>query len=236
MISDPFILALVFEWMCLCMVTLIVDETFPLWCVTSYSSGGLSWNSAEVGAIMAASGLVMVVFQLALFNWFNNTFLNCEPALQFYRWLLLAAVTVGLLPFVIQVLCNLLGGEKAMETYMLKFAITMFMAWYRICVTSAGTPNSMMINHSIDQSLRGTINGVLMLAGSFGNGVGPVIGAGMYAFAIEKAYGDDSESAETTDHKPLKLPLDGRIVFVVAAVLAVALGYFSKLTKDWDKA
>lgn len=235
MISDPYILILVFEWMVLCMVTLVVDETFPLWCVTSYSSGGLSWESAEVGAVMAASGLTMVVFQLSVFNWFNKAFFDCEPAVQFYRWLVLAAFTVLLLPFTIQLLCNWLGGKKAMETYLLKLAITLFMAWYRICVTSAGTPNSMMINHSIDQSLRGTINGVLMLAGSFGNGIGPVIGAAMYAFAIEKAYGDDSDTGGNDNKQPLQLPFDGRIVFLFAAVVAISLGYLSKVTKDWDK-
>jgi len=43
---------------------MFVDESFPLWAVSSVEKGGLAWSSARVGAALAAMGCGMVVFQM----------------------------------------------------------------------------------------------------------------------------------------------------------------------------
>lgn len=41
---------------CLCFSVMFVDESFPLWAVTSIQKKGLSWNSGQVGAVLASVG------------------------------------------------------------------------------------------------------------------------------------------------------------------------------------
>ena len=41
---------------CLCFSVMFVDESFPLWAVTSIQKRGLSWNSGQVGAVLASVG------------------------------------------------------------------------------------------------------------------------------------------------------------------------------------
>lgn len=40
----------------LCFSVMFVDEAFPLWAVTSIQKHGLSWNSGQVGAVLATVG------------------------------------------------------------------------------------------------------------------------------------------------------------------------------------
>ena len=41
---------------------MFVDESFPLWAVTSIQSGGLSWTSSQVGAALACIGECLQCF------------------------------------------------------------------------------------------------------------------------------------------------------------------------------
>ena len=41
---------------CTCFSVMFVDESFPLWAVTSIQKRGLSWNSCQVGAVLASVG------------------------------------------------------------------------------------------------------------------------------------------------------------------------------------
>jgi hypothetical protein len=47
---------------------MFIDESFPLWCVTSLDNGGLSWDTKEVGLILASVGLGMVLYQIFCFE------------------------------------------------------------------------------------------------------------------------------------------------------------------------
>ena len=41
---------------CTCFSVMFIDESFPLWAVTSIQKRGLSWNSGQVGAVLASVG------------------------------------------------------------------------------------------------------------------------------------------------------------------------------------
>jgi len=69
--------------------------------------------------------------------------------------------------------------------------------------------------------MRGTINGLIMTAGSLGNGSGPILGSIFYALFMSLAYKGEEES-----HKPDWLPIDGRAVFVTGGMLTLGLAFF----------
>ena len=48
----------------LCFSVMFVDESFPLWAVTSIQKRGLSWNSGQVGAVLASVGKI-VMYEIA---------------------------------------------------------------------------------------------------------------------------------------------------------------------------
>ena len=60
---------------------MFVDESFPLWAVSSVEKGGLAWSSARVGAALAAMGCGMVVFQMVV----PSPFLAFAPGLWPFR-------------------------------------------------------------------------------------------------------------------------------------------------------
>jgi MFS family permease len=88
---------------------------------------------------------------------------------------------------------------------------------YRCASSSASTTLSMVVNSSVDQSMRGTMNGLLMTAGSLGNGAGPIVGSVLYALALTLPQGVMGP-----------VPLDGRMVFLVGGILFVGLAWYAK--------
>ena len=56
MIADKSIRFLSTLYTYFCFVIMFVDESFPLWAVTSVEKGGLSWSSAQVGSALASVG------------------------------------------------------------------------------------------------------------------------------------------------------------------------------------
>ena len=56
MIKNTQIRFLSILYTCFCFVIMFVDESFPLWAVTSVQKGGLSWSSGQVGSALACVG------------------------------------------------------------------------------------------------------------------------------------------------------------------------------------
>ena len=56
MIKNKQIRFLSILYTCFCFVIMFVDESFPLWAVTSVQQGGLSWSSGQVGSALACVG------------------------------------------------------------------------------------------------------------------------------------------------------------------------------------
>merc|ERR1719456_1469979 len=85
-------------YMSYCFLIMYIDETFPLWCVTSVSNGGLGWESAEVGETLASIGLGLVVFQLFAYEWMINKFFNTGAVRTYFHLLLCSATFMIILP------------------------------------------------------------------------------------------------------------------------------------------
>lgn len=69
----------------------------------------------------------------------------------------------------------------------------------------------------------GTMNGLIMTAGSLGNALGPIVGAALYASALKASYHDPN-----SDHHRTALPIDGRIVFVATGCVALVLSLMAR--------
>jgi MFS family permease len=67
-------------------------------------------------------------------------------------------------------------------------------------------------NSDSDPNPKGTLNGVIMTAGSLGNAAGPILGSILYASAID-----------------IPGPMDGRVVFFLGAIILVLIGLAAKI-------
>jgi hypothetical protein len=212
-------------YMLYCFLIMYIDETFPLWCVTSVSNGGLGWESAEVGEALASIGFGLVIFQLFFYEWMIKKYFNTGAVETYFRLLVFSATFMIMLPLVSDITLRSLRATEGDHLHtrtniILRMAIIGCWLLYRIPATSAFSTLAIVVNGSIDQSMRGTMNGLIMTAGSVGNGTGPVIGSTVYALALAMAY------AGNGNHKqPFVLPIDGRIVFVSGGIMAIALAY-----------
>jgi MFS family permease len=95
---------------------------------------------------------------------------------------------------------------------------------YKIVCTTGYSILAVAINASVPKSMRGTLNGLVMLSGSLGNALGPICGS--YIFAIATSYkcnwcfyGDDDDFC---------IPFDGRVVFHISAVGMIVWGFACK--------
>lgn len=212
-------------YMSYCFLIMYIDETFPLWCVTSVSNGGLGWESAEVGETLASIGLGLVVFQLFAYEWMINKFFNTGAVRTYFHLLLCSATFMIILPLLSDATLRGLRATEGSHLHtksnaILRLAIVGCWLCYRIPATAAFSTLAMVVNGSVDQSMRGTMNGLIMTAGSVGNGLGPIIGSTVYAFALSMAYHSDTHHSQ-----PKILPIDGRIVFITGGLMAIALAY-----------
>jgi hypothetical protein len=62
------------------------------------------------------------------------------------------------------------------------------------------------------------MNGLLMTAGSLGNGAGPILGSVLYALALTLPQGALGPA----------VPLDGRLVFLIGGIMFVMLAWYAK--------
>ena len=60
--------------------------------------------------------------------------------------------------------------------------------------------------------------------GSLGNGIGPIVGSALYAWMVTLPYGSQSDN-----HQAALLPIDGRAVFLLCAVMCYLLSWFTRI-------
>lgn len=178
--------------------------TFPLWCVISVSKGGLGWESAEVGEALASIGCDLVIFQLFFYEWMIKTYFNIGAVETFFRLLVFSATFLTLLPLVSDITLHVLSATDhhlhTRTNVFLWLAVIGCALLYRIPATAAFSTLTIVVNASIDPSMRGTMNGLIMTAGSIGNGTGPVIGSTVYALALAIAYSGNSQTTIRVAH------------------------------------
>lgn len=213
-------------YMLYCFLIMYIDETFPLWCVTSVSNGGLGWEAAEVGETLASIGFGLVLFQIFVYEWMIKKYFNMGAVETYFRLLVWSGSFMIVLPIVsdttLRVLEAVYGANHLHTRSNVTLRVVLVLCWlcYRVPATSAFSTLAMVVNSSVDQRMRGTMNGLIMTAGSLGNASGPIVGSTIYALMLSLAY-----SGNKSHKHPFLLPIDGRAVFVTGGIMAMALAF-----------
>lgn len=85
-------------YMTYCFLVMFLDETMPLWAVSSRSKGGLEWTSAQIGEQLASMGVAIVIFQLFIYERVMKQCCSPNPLATLRRFALCSAVGIALIP------------------------------------------------------------------------------------------------------------------------------------------
>lgn len=205
-------------YMFFCFLVIFIDECFPLWALTSLEKGGLAWESAQVGSVLACVGGALVLYQFLLYQTVMIRYFPHGPTDTYMKLCYISAVAVSFVPFAAYFGLHVMGTktpDASQHNYVLFVAVSFFLIFYRTSAGSAFTTLGIVVNNSVDQTMRGTMNGLIMTAGSLGNASGPIIGSICYAASLSLP-------------QNLPIPLDGRLMFIVGAMMAVLVGLFAR--------
>ena len=151
MLCDPQLCLLSGVYTCYCFAVMFVDETFPLWAVSSVAKGGLGWSSARVGSALACMGLGMVVFQMCLYERFIKSCCGRGAASTYLRLTCVSAVAVAALNE-----CAHAAYRHHGDGACLYVVVVGVLFVYCASATSAFTTLGVVINASVDRDTLGT--------------------------------------------------------------------------------
>lgn len=147
------------------------QEVFPFWCKAVPESGGLGIrDESTIGAIQASGGLSVMVFQLLLVPWANNTL----GILQVMRISVVLCIPVFFtIPF--------FSTVQGFWLYAGLVGLYVLFAAIQAClITSIG----IAINNSVPSFILGTANGVAQSAVSLFRFIGPVTYGGLFGWSV----------------------------------------------------
>lgn len=196
----------------LSVLTIIIDEIVPLWCVAPRRCGGLGLEAHDIGAVMSISGLVLVVFQLFLYPLVAARF----PTRRVFEvGLLVYGVLSAAMPFLALLAAegdelhaaqptnasahaggggvgvgdggggSDGGGAAAGAAWaVVLFGLISLNSLGKCAGSMAYTSIFLVINNSAGDEYRGRVNGLGMSAGSAFKAAGPTLGAVLFAWSI----------------------------------------------------
>ena len=153
MLRDPQLVLLSSVYTCYCFAVMFVDETFPLWAVSSVAKGGLSWSSARVGSALACMGFGMVVFQVFCYEKLIKNCCARGAASTYLRLTCVSAVAIAVLNECAHVVYRQYGDGMCLYV-----TVVVVLSVYRATATSAFTTLGLVINASVDRDLRGIVD------------------------------------------------------------------------------
>lgn len=212
-ISNKEIQFLLVIYLCFCFMVTFVDESVPLWCVTSRERGGLKSTSSQVGELLGFIGLTLIIFQIFLYDYVITKYFNFKPSVTLYRLSFIAAIGLLSVPFISTLglyLSDLISNLYAKQ-FITQLLLLCSLVIFRIPAVSAFSTLAILTNDAVAMEMRGTINGLVMTAGSLGNAMGPIVGSIVYAVLVQSPN-----------------PIDGRDIFIIAAILMAVFSYICK--------
>ena len=106
------------------------------------------------------------------------------------------------------------------RSWIVYLTIVVILALHRIGTVAAFTSIGMVVNDSVDQQQRGTLNGLIMTFGSLGNAFGPIFGSYLYATVLDFPY---------------SIWANGRIVFIIGSISFLLIAICSRFALGDDK-
>ena len=177
-------------------------------------------TSAQVGELLASVGLCLVIFQLFLYEPLITRYFNNGVADTIFKLAIIASIALAMIPFAstLSMKYTKTMKNRSNEELIVLSSVLSIIIFYRASATSAFSTLAMIVNKSVATNMRGTINGLIMTAGSIGNAMGPILGSILYASAIDAP-----------------APIDGRCIFFVASLLMVTYAFIChKYLRNYD--
>ena len=153
-----------------------LNEIFPLWCIASVDSGGLGLDLDEVGSILSASGIAVLVYQVFLFSWISSLLSRTR----------LMSICMIIQCFTTLTLSNikLADGTSTCSESVCIYLVGVVYVAHQICTLSAFTTVFILINNSSAACNRGTVQGVAMTVASVTKALGPIVGSSLLAWSL----------------------------------------------------
>lgn len=148
------------------------SEIFSLWANSPRENGGLSYTSADVGEVLAFSGLGLLIFQLFLYPVVERNF----GPIMVSR--IGAAVTIPLLssyPFI-----AMLSGISLLMVLNCASVVK------NVLSVAISTGLFLLQNRAVSSEQRGAANGISMSAMSFFKALGPAGGGAIFSWAQKR--------------------------------------------------
>ena len=180
-----------------CIVSLnsmVFGEILPLWCLAPRASGGLALLAGSIGAIGAATGGFLALFQFVVF----------PPIADRISTVLLFKRSAAVLPLFYLVFPQIafVPNDSARMTLLVLCSCAM-----KAVEATMFTTIFTCINNSVDKSRRGRVNGVAMGVASFFKMLGPIGGTALFAWSLTSGTGP---------------PFDVHFCYILMFVLGVA--------------
>jgi MFS family permease len=168
---DPSIQNMFIVYMSFCFICVLSDEIFPLYAVTSLNNGGLAWQMVQVGEALAAIGVALIIFQFFILPpCMKRYFINGQKDVLI-KGTIFVAFTMPLLPLLsdwtIRIILSDNPEADTKRNYFLFVIVVISIALFKMTATVAFTSITVVINSLVDSSKRGTLNGIMMTAGTF---------------------------------------------------------------------
>jgi hypothetical protein len=178
------------------LVSIVVNEVFPLWVVTSKQQGGFQFNSHQIGITTMIGGVFTVILQVTVYPKLVDSFgvlnviklgiaifaIGCiaTPAVSF-----VTALHSNILEWIMIVVSQLILGVAS--------------AWVLISVF-------VLINNSCYSHQRATVNGIGQTFASLGRLCGPYFGAVLFAWSETNGF---------------RWPLNYHFVFYILVIVSI---------------
>lgn len=152
------------------------SEIFSLWTVSPRKLGGLSFDSADVGGVLAITGVGMLFFQLTLYTWIER---------------ILGPVTVARIGAIISIpLLSSYPFLAKLSGLILMWLLNFSSMLKNILSISITTGLLVLQNRAVSKEQRGAANGVSMTAMSLCKAIGPAAGGSLLSYAESRLDAD----------------------------------------------
>lgn len=175
---DKLVVLVILLYTCISFVSILFDEVFSLWVVTSPANGGLGWKSDQLGIALAITGAFLLLFQFFIYPKINNRF-GIIRTFQIGSWFFIPSVLI--VPFI----HYLHDANSAVLWIILVSTSVIRSSSGMVCFTAS----FLLINNSTTSSLRGSANGLAMAIGSLAKGLGPETSSSLYSWSLINGIG-----------------------------------------------
>lgn len=194
------------------LISIMIDTVFPLWVMSNASSGGFEYSPVEIGHIMSFTGVAMILYNFLLYPIQANIWGERK---SFYLGTVISAPLYLTLPLVTMLHCG--ASSRRPCGNLIFFLITVNVICIKLCGNLAFSASSLLINRSVPQHQRASLNGVSMTLSSVAKAIGPCIISLAYAWSVESDY--------TTGNQKHKFPFDFHLVFILLALCALLTAF-----------